>query len=531
MSFFTVSRNFRDEVVPNAEGLVSAEVFFPVQKFDERTGRFEAWSTVEEIDNHREICDVEKSWPALVKWSETISDLSGGKSVGNLRIQHRRDTIGGQLTLMERRDRDGKPGVYVEGLISDETAKADTAAGRITGLSARGLTKKWADPDNPGVTRYAFVDVEEKSLCDRPAVPHALIEVLKSDGGVEMVQATGRTIAQFWDCGVEGCTTRHALKGEAVKCEGVASEVAVPRRVEAKVISAEVSKSLWHVSDAIAVLSGLLCLVDNKEYEETWEAINNGNTDGLPIVQQLKGLARQMFDALSAMIADERAELDEGLTSEMAMSYAMRSLAKSETAKQLIKSLHVPTGDGGNGGTTKEKTVNDQEVGKLVSTAVAEAIKKYDDDRRAEALNAAKIEETAKAADAATDARIRKQLAPLAKALGGDENATDIVGEVAKAYTKQAETATELAASVAEVEKAIGALVHATALRSGVEVPENATADEVLKAMLNKPAKPVANLRSVTKLEDTSTTTTDTSKSTDKGDPFASANLQARQIG
>lgn len=519
MNMFTVSRNFRDEVQPSKDGAVRAELFFPVKKYDERTGDFEAWSTVEELDNHNEICDVEKSWPALVAWGEQQKELSRGLSVGNLRIQHRRDTIGGQITMMERRDLDGKPAVYVAGRISDEKAKSDAAEGRITGLSIRGVTKQWADPDIPGATRLAFTQVEEKSLCDRPAVPHALIEVLKSDGGTEMVEATGRSIAQFWDCGVEGCIERHALKGEAVKCEGVLSPnraVAIPRRVE---VNAEVQKSLWNASNAIAVLTSLMYLVDDTEYEETWEAINQGNTDGLPIVAQLKDIARRMCDALTAMIADEKRELGEELNADTAMSFAMRALAKNETAKQLIKSLRVPSGDGGNGGkTATEEAMQDTEIKAAIATGIAEALKQYDADRKALAEAEAAKGESEKAATAAIDSRINVKLQPLVKALGGDEASTDVVGEVAKAYTAQVATSKTNGESIAEVEKAIDGLTRTVALVAGVSVKDDAPIAEVLKAVSAKPAAPVAQIRSVSKADDTA----DTSKSTDsKRDPFA----------
>lgn len=440
------------------------EMFVPLMKFDERTGEFAGWSSVEEPDGHGEICDIEKSWPAIISDAKSQFEISGGKSVGVLRRQHDRTKSIGKLTLIERRERDGKPGIWVEGLCTDEKAKADAALGVLTGISIRGLAQKWPDETVKGLTRYAWKMREEDSLVDRPAVPHALIEVMKSNGVAEMVKARGRDVAQFWSCGIAGCPNQHTAKVDAQTCDGTKSANR----------SGDLRKSLYGIADLVSLLSTLLCITSNVEYEETWEAINQGDTSGLPIAQQLKEIAQKVFDALEAMIADERRELDEEMTPEMAMSAAMRTLKTSSTAKQLFKSLRVPSSNGSN---PQPKTA--KEV-----TMTAEEIQKAAGDH------------------------IRATLTPLAKALGVDEKSADMFGDMAKAFEKSAAASTASAAKVDEIEKGLDIAAGAIATLSkglaqtlvrvtGVKVKDTSDLAEVLKAIDDKPADPKAALRVV----------------------------------
>lgn len=192
------------------------EMFVPVMKFDQRTGEYEGWASLEEPDGHGEICDIEKSWPAIVSDAQSQKEISRGQSVGVLRRQHNRQTSIGKETLIELRDREGIKGIFVKGICTDEQAKSDAATGVLTGLSYRGLIQRWPDETVEGLTRFAWKSREETSFVDRPAVPHALIEVMKSDGGVEMVKARGYEPPQGFLC--RG-NTFHAKKDDARLCE------------------------------------------------------------------------------------------------------------------------------------------------------------------------------------------------------------------------------------------------------------------------------------------------------------------------
>lgn len=474
------------------------ELFVPLMKFDERTGEFEARSTVEEIDAHNEICDVEKSWPALVTWAAEQEAISQGKSVGNLRVQHRRDTIGGTVTAMERIQHEGKDAVHIKGLITNAQAQIDAAKGAITGISIRGLADRWEEPDNPGVMRYAWTLVEEKSLVDRPAVPHALIEVLKADGGKEIVKAEGRQPTQFWDCGIEVCHGKHIRKDEAIKCEGV-----LPSRIEAKKAETEAKKSLWRVADLVSALTTLLYVLNDSQWEEAWRQVENGESDPT-IMNTLKESAQKMFDAIQKILADERvaSEIDsaaeaavetattegEGAATEMAMSATMRALAKSPIAKQLLKSLRVPSGNGSSH-TTQEGTVKKEEK---------------------------KKEEAASGDDVATKlAEISAQLADCMARLTKLEDASKAEGE-----GEEPKEGEETAKSIA----AIGAQLTAITKRLDEQAKPNQEFEELKKSVTDLaegfnalvgalPMKPKGQLRAVSKEDDEQSAGGDTKKS------------------
>lgn len=474
MRTFTTSRTPNGRLLETAEGFTRSELFVPLMKFDERSGEFTAWSTVQEIDGHNDRCDVEKSWPALVKWAGEQEELSKGKSIGNLRRQHRRDTSVGKITLMEKRDMDGVAAVYIEGRVTDDSAKSDAATGVLTGISIRGLSVKVDDPENPGGKLYAWAEVEEKSLVDRPAVPHALIEVLKSDGGVEMVKALGRQPKQYWNCGIEGCNLQHEKKEEAIKCE------TIPTRLEATEKSADAddtTKSLYQIANLISIISSLLGAVSDAEYEETWRAISAGETTGTPIAQQLREVAQKTFDALEAMIADERADVDEALTQDVAMSYAMRAVAESETAKQLIRSLRVPSG---NGSQATTETVKQEDT-------MNEEMKKALDEQKT--AHEAKVEELQKS-----------------------------LNKTSEDLTAASATITAQASKIDEMEKQLGTLgetltesmkaqAKTLAFVTGVKVSDDTDLKSVLDAIKNRPASPAAAQRlvPVSKSADTDT--------------------------
>jgi hypothetical protein len=349
------------------------ELFVPIAKFDQRTGEFEAWATVEELDGHNEICDVEKSWPALVAAAEAQAEISKGKSIGNLRRQHRRDTAVGKLTKMERRDHDGRDAVWVEGKVTDEKAKADIVDGVLTGISYRGLAKRWADETIKGAKRYAWDLVEETSVVDRPAVPHALIEVIKADGRVEMVKARGREVSQFWDCGTESCATKHTRKEQAAACDGL------PMSIEAsKGEEIETEVLLDKCLDCVAGVAYLIQRVTLARPAKTCPHITAEAGCGCghgcysdPGHEEMEAGVKQLYDALRAMVADMRAKWlsDEGIEDPDALKTLDALRAKLLDSYEVFKSLRVPSGNGSNN-SLKEGTMEDTKP-KAPETAAA----------------------------------------------------------------------------------------------------------------------------------------------------------------
>lgn len=344
------------------------ELFVPLAKFDERTGEFEGWASVEELDRHGEICDIEKSWPALATMAQEQAEISNGKSVGVLRRQHRRDSSVGKLTLIERRKHGESDGVYVKGKVTDEQAKADAAEGVLTGLSLRGLASRWDDETVKGVKRYAWTLGEETSLVDRPAVPHALIEVMKASGEIEMVKAVGRQVAQYWDCEMPGCMSKHSRKEEAQKCDAPEPQAEdIPQRIEATEKSADAPA----VTKTKQVESGLLlekCLSCAANIANLIQIVTAERQPRVctcaaspcccytdPGHEPIDDAAVQkLWDSLRALVNSERAKWmqEEGVPDDG--SYDVGKMLDAITARlrdtkvinEAMKSLRVPAGNG-----------------------------------------------------------------------------------------------------------------------------------------------------------------------------------------
>lgn len=508
-----------------------AELFIPMMKFDERTGEFEGWSTVQEEDGHKETCDVAKSWPALTAWSDESKEISGGKSAGNLRVQHRRDSVGGKLTAMEMRDQDGKPAVFIKGLVTNEQAKKDAAEGALTGISIRGLLQRW---EEGGKQMYAWKVVEEKSLVDRPAVKHALIEVMKSDGSVEQVKARGYDPTQGFQCRAGAF---HILKDEARACDsdheaakssksddedlkaltaherdnlsdddfalpgrrypihdeaharnalarvaqnGTPEEIAmVKKKVKARYPSIDVGsddsgkkslerdgkKSLYTVTQLLGVISALGSITSDAEYEAMIEAAGSDGDDDSAIVTQLKGLTQGAYDAAQAALQECRAELDADLagdddamaSDEAAYSAALRAIAKSDKAKEAIKSLR---GRSSTGSSHSENSTEGEDM-----KTIEEATKALEDSQ--------------------------KQLADAQKELDAAKK------ELATTKSELDETSKSFDSLLAFSVEAVKSL--------GIKVPDNATPEQFVQAVKSAPAKPSANVRTfpVSKEQDT----------------------------
>lgn len=157
------------------------QIFARLAKYDETTGYFEAVAANETVDRSGEVFDFVKSKPHFIKWSETVSKASGGKSLGNVREMHGK-VAAGKLTSMVCDD-DSKS-IKVAGFAIDPVTKTKLASGVLTGVSIGGsYVSKWEDPVLKGVTRYEATPTEI-SLVDFPCNPDAHFTLVKN-GGVE----------------------------------------------------------------------------------------------------------------------------------------------------------------------------------------------------------------------------------------------------------------------------------------------------------------------------------------------------------
>jgi hypothetical protein len=162
---------------------MQAETFFQLTKFDPFSGIAIGIAAAEELDHTNEILDYHGSKPAFKAWSDTQHKLSGGKSYGNIRLQHDDKKPVGILTSPPEFD-DLNKKVKIETLIVDKTTKDLLSAGVLTGFSIGGSYAS-RTPLSNGFTKYV-PNLAEISVCDRPCAPSATFSVVKAGGGQEL---------------------------------------------------------------------------------------------------------------------------------------------------------------------------------------------------------------------------------------------------------------------------------------------------------------------------------------------------------
>lgn len=157
------------------------ETFFRLTKmgFD---GVCEGIAACSEPDHDGEILDYEGSLPYFRAWSSTQFANSGGKSYGNVRIQHDAKRVGGLLTGIQFDDTNRQ--IKVSAQILDPTAKQMLQAGALTGFSIGGSYVS-KTPLPGGLVSYVANPVEI-SVVDRPCSPSATFSLVHSDGRVEL---------------------------------------------------------------------------------------------------------------------------------------------------------------------------------------------------------------------------------------------------------------------------------------------------------------------------------------------------------
>jgi len=155
-------------------------LFFQLSKIDEDKRMVFGCAAAEEPDRQNEILDYVQSKPFFQKWSESVRKDSQGKSAGNVREMHTLSAVG---TLDQIQFDDAAKKIEVAAKIVDNDAWAKCKAGVYCGFSIGGkYAKTWQDG---GLTRYV-ADPSEVSLVDRPAIPSATFEMVKTDGSKEV---------------------------------------------------------------------------------------------------------------------------------------------------------------------------------------------------------------------------------------------------------------------------------------------------------------------------------------------------------
>lgn len=304
-------------------GQVQQVGFVQLQKYNADTGEFVGVMASEAPDHSGEIFDYDASKPHFKAWANHFMEVSGGRSLGNVREMHSLKAAG---KLVELTFDDVGKRMPVRGKIVDSESRQKAAEGVFTGLSIGGTYKRrWPDASNPNLMRYEAVP-SEVSLVDNPCNPDATLEVL-SGGSRKVLKfaapaaALDRIAVPFEEDAVP--PELHVVKGgkanEPARPErGAAYErlLAVAKRHALPVgeTSQRVLKSLYDVGG----LASLVCSVDSLRACLASEAEYEGDDSPLPgRLLQIQAELAQILKELVVEEADEllaRAGITKGIT-------------------------------------------------------------------------------------------------------------------------------------------------------------------------------------------------------------------------
>jgi hypothetical protein len=157
-------------------------IFARLMKVDEARRTVIGRAIEEVVDKSDEIFDYATSKPFFEAWSKSFSDVTEGKSLGNLRAMHGK-IAAGKLTGITFQD--ASKAIDIEAKVVDDAEWAKVLEGVYTGFSIGGKyvgDRKTEKVNEKDVKRYT-ADPAEISLVDNPCVPTStFFQVIKADG-------------------------------------------------------------------------------------------------------------------------------------------------------------------------------------------------------------------------------------------------------------------------------------------------------------------------------------------------------------
>lgn len=152
-------------------------LFLPIIKADEAQRLVYGIAADETVDKDGESLDYTGSKPYFEAWTAEQEKISGGKSKGNVRIQHDLKREAGKVTDLVFDDNKRRVEVAVK--VVDDGAWNKVMEGVLTGFSLGGSYVSRRLDGN--VTKYVAAPVEI-SLVDSPCNPNSGFSVIKADG-------------------------------------------------------------------------------------------------------------------------------------------------------------------------------------------------------------------------------------------------------------------------------------------------------------------------------------------------------------
>lgn len=347
------------------------ELFVPLSKINEKTGEFEAWATLEEIDQSNEIIDIDKSFPYFEALAERFSKITGGANFGPLREQHDANKAAGHLIsppVIKTHD-SGARGIYITGLVTDDGTRKKLAAKTLTGVSIGGTYIGDAEMVKVGgrdVKKFV-ADPNHYGIVDSPCVKNALITVVKADGSVKQERLVGFNPQQGFQCRAGAF---HIAKVEAAACNDPHSSGLAKVAQSGDAI---IEKCLSCVCSVIYAIQAA-----TTERPERVVEYPDGYVYSDPGHQEMEAGIKQLFDALRVMVNEFRSEwlADEGIPDDEAAMKVLTGLANKITSShQFFKSLRVHKG---NGSTVTKTTESKEAPVSTTATPTAPVVTKVD---------------------------------------------------------------------------------------------------------------------------------------------------------
>lgn len=161
------------------------ETFFQLRKVDEEKRLVHGRFSQSIVDRSGEMMDWETGRDAILSWSQSQSEASNGKSLGNVRGQHQKNAAAGRIVSIDVVEDEKAIDGAVE--VVDDQDWEKVQKGVYTGFSiGGGYARRWTDTSTGVAIKMYTPRVEEISLVDRPCVQTAgFYEVVKCDGTTE----------------------------------------------------------------------------------------------------------------------------------------------------------------------------------------------------------------------------------------------------------------------------------------------------------------------------------------------------------
>lgn len=217
--------------------------FVPITKVDEEKREVWGIATEEVEDLSGEVMDYESSKPLFEAWSAHASEVTGGKSLGNIREMHT-SIAAGKVIAMNCDD--GLKRISIGTKIVDESSWQKVLEGVLTGFSIGGTyAKQWKDGK---LTRYT-ARPSEISVVDLPCLSTAVFEFVKADGTSEMRKfkqgSNDDMAAQVVDLDLLATKVAAQMAKNAQKTKSVAGEALTS---DAFAVIGDVEKTeTWHL--------------------------------------------------------------------------------------------------------------------------------------------------------------------------------------------------------------------------------------------------------------------------------------------